>query len=67
MEISNCCGTTCDKQKAVKEQQQLEGHLKAIVSAFDQAKSDKLLESIAGFEKLHNAVKEYKNVYCVEK
>ncbi len=60
MEANNCCGTTCDKQKVVSEQQQLEGHLKAITAAFDMTQSEKMFVSIEGFEKLHNAIGEYK-------
>lgn len=59
-EINNCCGTTCDKPKAIKEQEQLRGHLKAIVAAFDETQSDKMLVSIEGFEKLHKAIMRYK-------
>ncbi len=61
MEIENCCGTTCDKQKACDEYQRLQDHLKNITAAFEQSQSDNCLTSIEGCEKLTKAIRRYQN------
>ncbi len=60
MEANNCCGTTCDKQKVIKEQQDLQNIIEQIVEAWDQTQSENMLHAMGGYSKLSNLIRIYK-------
>ncbi len=60
MEVNNCCGTTCDKILAIKEQSDLQKTLDDFVEAYDQTQSENLLQAMGGYSKLGNLIRIYK-------
>lgn len=61
LEFDKCCHNLLDDpEKAVNQIQALQGHLTAIVTAFDESQSGNLFVSLEGFEKLHKVIEEYK-------